>query len=207
MTEYIVAAAALGVPTGKENPLTRLPDVVRFVRGEVVDSEKFDTDAGRNKIERLLKQGALRDPEDIPQEAKVAYASDFDIPLDRDPGGARTEQVGVVRLPGDDIEDDDEDDDSEPPRFAEPTGSQAGVPVTTGPASQEVQTPPASTPAETVSDEPDADSADESVPTPPSRGASTAVWQQYANQIGLEVPPDAGRTEIQEAYDTKYGQA
>lgn len=195
MTEYVVAAAALGVPTGKENPLTRLPDFVRFVRGQVVDSTKFDTEAGRNKIERLLKQGALRDPEDIPQQAQAAYQSEFDVPLDRDPGGS-VEPSQVVRLPGDDIEDDSTDSTDDPVRLP------SLVDGTPEARLQGESVDPASTGGDPA---PDANPS-ETEPEPPSRGASTAVWQQFAQQTELDVPPDASRADIQAAYDARVAE-
>lgn len=192
MTKYVVAAAALGVPTGKEDRLTRLPQVVRFTRGQIVDSEKFDHEDSRDKIERLLKQGALRDPEDIPQAARATYQSEFDIPLDRDPGGAN---VGIVKLPGDDIEDDGEDG-SEDPLAARLPSLVDGTPEARlqGEAVDPAETGGDPAPEPSVLD------------NPPSRGASTAVWQQYAKQAELDVPEDASRTEIQEAYDAKVAQ-
>lgn len=211
MTKYIVVAAALGVPTGKENMLTRLPNVVRFSRGQVVDSEKFDTEEGRDKIERLLRQGALRDPDDIPQAAKVAYESDFDIPLDRDPGGGPAVAPGVIRLPGDDVEDDGTDD-------ADPDALRLPSLVDGTPEArlQGEAVDPADTggdPAPEEEEEESDDSGDGTeapaaggLPAPPSRGASTAVWQQYAKQANLPVSEDASRTEIQDAYDTKVAE-
>lgn len=207
MTEYIVVAAALGVPTGKEDRLTRLPQVVRFTRGQVVDSDKFDTEDGRDKIERLLKQGALRDPDDIPQAAKVAYQSDFDIPLDRDPGSTPAAQPGVIRLPGDDIEDDGTDDtDPLVPRLP------SLVDGTPEARLQGESVDPADTGGDAVPEEPDGtdealvDTNGDGVPEPPSRGASTAVWQQYAERVKLDVPADASRSQIQEAYDAKVAE-
>jgi hypothetical protein len=197
----------LGVPTGKENMLTRLPDVVRFSRGQVVDSEKFDSEAGRNKIERLLRQGALRDPDDIPQAAKVVYQSDFDIPLDRDPGGTSASQPGVIRLPGDDIEDDGTDD-------ADPSALRLPSLVDGTPEArlQGEAVDPADTGGD-VAPEPEDDEETEteslpdgSLPEPPSRGASTAVWQQFAARARLGTGPDASRTEIQDAYDAKVAE-
>lgn len=186
MAEYIVVANSLRVPTGKENPLTRLPDCRKFVRGEVVDSDKFDTEAGRDKIERLLRQGALRDPDDTPNQAKQEYASAFDVPLERDPGGEAAERGSVVKLPGDDI-DDEGDDDSEPETVPEPTDDEP-------------------TDEETNDDTSEPVAGNGELANPPSRGASTAVWQQYAGQVGLDVSTDASRSEIQSEYDRRVAE-
>jgi hypothetical protein len=206
VTKYVVAAAALGVPTGKENPLTRLPDVVRFVRGQVVDSEKFDTEAGRNKIERLLRQGALRDPEDVPPAAQQTFRSEFDIPLDRDPGG-QPPQSQIVKLPGDDIEDDGADG-SEDPLAARLPSLVDGTPEA---RLQGQAVDPAETGGDAAPEPEEADGTNEElrdtdgdgIPEAPSRGASTAVWQQYAQRAKLDVPADASRAEIQAAYDKR----
>lgn len=198
MTEYVVAAAALGVPTGKENPLTRLPDVIRFVRGQIVDSDDFDTKAGRNKIERLLKQGALRDPADVPPQARAVYQSEFDVPLDT---AQKPPESSIVRLPGDDIEDDGADGSDDPVRLP------SLVDGTPEARLQGEAINPADTGGDAAPEEPDGtdeelvDADGDGVPEPPSRGASTAVWQQYARRTGLDVHPDASRTEIQAAYD------
>lgn len=193
MTEYIVVVAALGVPTGKENPLTRLPDVVRFRRGEVVDTAEFDTKQGRNKIERLLRQGALRDPDDIPAQAKAVFKSEFDIPLDRDPGGVAAETPGIVKLPGDDLDDDEQDAGTWPPQPSLVSGT---------PESRLQGTAVNSADTDGTHEEL-ADTDGDGHPEPPSRGASTAVWQQYARRIDLPVSENATRTEIQEAYDAQ----
>lgn len=199
MTKYVVAAAALGVPTGKENPLTRLPDVVRFVRGQVVDSEKFDTEAGRNKIERLLAQGALRDPDDIPPQAQRVFQSEFDIPLDRDPGGNPPESQ-IVKLPGDDVDDEGDDGSDDPVRLP------SLVDGTPEARLQGEAVDPADTGGDAAPEEELQDTDGDGTPEPPSRGASTAVWQQYAQRVGLDVGPDASRTEIQEAYDRRVAE-
>lgn len=205
MAKYVVVAASLGVPTGGINLLTHLPDIRRFRKGDTVDSDQFDTEVGRNKIERLLHQGALRDPADVERASR--YQSDFDIPLDRDPGGvAATPEI--IRLPGDDIED-DEDDASEPlvPRLPSlvdgtPEARLAGEPVdpadTGGDVAPEPEDEEAEVEAEPVPDGP--------LPEPPSRGASTAIWQQFAARARLGTSPDASRTEIQEAYDAKVAE-
>jgi hypothetical protein len=197
MTKYVVAAAALGVPTGKEDRLTRLPQVVRFVRGQVVDSEKFDHEDSQAKIERLLKQGALRDPEDVPAQAQQVYQSDFDIPLDRDPAAPEN---NVVKLPGDDI--DDEGEDATDAVWVPPQPSLVdGTPEA---RLQGTAVRPEDT--DGTHEEPSEADDGEELPAPPSRGASTAVWQQYAERIDLGTAPDASRTEIQEAYDAKVAE-
>lgn len=176
MAKYVVVAASVGITTGKNDPLTHLPDVRRFSRGAEIDSDKFDTEAGKAKLKRLLQAGAIRDEADPPAPSGV-YQTPFDIPLDRDPGGEKTpEQPGIVVLPDDDLDEDEEsDDDSDPETFVEPDLSET--------------------------DEQEAAASDE--PAPPSRGASAAVWHQYAKQIRLDVPEDASRTEIQDAYDAR----
>lgn len=197
MTEYVVAVAALGVPTGRENPLTRLPDFQRFVKGQIVDSEDFDTKQGRNKIERLLQQGALRDPKDTPQGGPASYKSPFDIPLDRDPGG-QSSADGIIRLEGDDIEDDDEDDteaSGSPDDLLHPAPTEQVAPSLTD------GTPEARLAGDAVESGDDGVLDNAPLPEPPSRGASTAVWQQYAQRARLDVSEDASRAEIQDAYD------
>lgn len=179
MTKYVVVAASVGVTMGRNDPLTHLPDVRRFVRGSVIDPAGFDTDAGKAKLQRLLEHGLIRDEKDTPAPPGV-YQTPFDIPLDRDPGGEKTpEQPGVVVLEGDDLDEDEESDDTDdPPPAPEPDLSETET---------SEQAPP----------------VDENQPAPPSRGASAAVWHQYAQQIGLDVPESASRTEVQDAYDAR----
>ena len=190
MAKYVVVAASLRIPTGKTNLLTHLPDTRKFVRGATVDSDRFDNEVGRDKIERLLHQGALRDPADVNPQAKQQFESAFSIPLDTDPGANDELRGAVVKLPGDDLDDDEvSDDDRDVTPFVEPSlveieddDEQTAIPEV-----EETQTP------ETNEDE----------PAPPSRGASGAVWRQYADQIKLDVPLDAGRDQIVAAYDAR----
>ena len=210
MTKYIVAAAALGVPTGKEDRLTRLPQVIRFTRGQVVDTEdpRLDSDDSRAKIQRLLNAGALRDPGDIPPQAQAEFKSEFDIPLDTDPGGQPKVETGIVKLPGDDVDDEGTDgtpDPASPDTLLHPTPTQQVAPSLVD-GTPEARLQGQAVTADNTNDGTNEELRDEDgdgLPEPPSRGASTAVWQQFAQRVKLDVPADANRQTIQDAWDAK----
>lgn len=85
MTDYVVKWGAVGLATGETHRLTKDSIVRTFNKGETVKRDEYDSDAWREKFDRLVDAGALVEPGSAAESEASTYNSAFDIPLTNQP--------------------------------------------------------------------------------------------------------------------------
>jgi hypothetical protein len=110
MTEKKVAWSQITLATGRVHQASKEPYVVSYKKGDLVDRDEHDSDAWREKFDRLVEAKALVDVDEAVDRSQ--YQSAFDVPLTGGPG--ESEVRLVVDEENDDLGDDDEEDGEEP---------------------------------------------------------------------------------------------
>lgn len=108
MSELKVAWHTVTLVTGKVHAQTKAPHTVSYAKGELLDTERFDSDGWRDKIERLKEAGALVEPDQDLPEAEP-FVSPLDVPLSH--SGEESLVREEVDSKNDDLSDDDDGDD------------------------------------------------------------------------------------------------